>query len=616
MKLTLACILTLLGLCITSGTMRGQTILSNVVQEQGELFDQHQQRYTVNTARLSSLSGVTLVKIINLPVGINERRSVLLKRRCANLLSRTEIHAATMAGEVRIAAPRLEFFEGTILGEEGSKIMFAYASGFLFYAVTRADGKRLTFGPDRRNPSQSILIGDEDLLASGPLHPFNCLTGGVPDRPRCAAGSPVAAKPPSSRLLELEVAVEADNLFFANAGNSVPSVLAYIATLYGMVSAQYEDEVGVTLSLNWVKLWTSHDPYNVGGNAYILMDTARAYWKIHYADVKRDVAHVMTSIGYGGGGFAYYSLCDNDQSFGVSSPQTGHSYPTYSFTYDAYIVAHEIGHNFGAPHSHDCWWNPPLDTCWTKDDPNLSLGDACYSKPITPRPNAGSIMSYCASANYRLSNNDFSKYRSEMKFTPRVAAFMRSTAESASCLTEPSAPTLILVDPRGGAEVTAGDSMTFRWLESNVTNIKLEYSPDAFVNWIPLWEGLADQAAARVQLPAVTSSRLWFRILDKDHPATADTTLLVMSISAGLSARIPNLETLSVFPNPASEQLTVALPGGLIDDRYEIIDALGRVVWSGAIGKGAIDVSALRPGAYSLRPTSNAASSASFLVVR
>ena len=56
-------------------------------------------------------------------------------------------------------------------------------------------------------------------------------------------------------------------------------------------------------------------------------------------------------------------------------------------TFDVRVIAHEIGHNAGSPHTH-CY-SPPVDQCF-----NAQSG--CYSgTPSCPPGGSGTLMSYC-----------------------------------------------------------------------------------------------------------------------------------------------------------------------------------------------------------------------------
>src|SRR5581483_7745302 len=389
--------------------------------------------YTVDSAALVSvLEQGSHLEIDDFPGGDGERVSLDLKASHSPIDATTEFWVGTANGAISVRPPSFFVFRGKVLGEPNSRIFLTAFAGKLLVSISRASGETYVFGPAKNSEARGahIFMREADLLSFGELHPMNCITEDIaqPVTPRPVSEllkqyrSSIPANMPHSQLLELDVAVEADSCFYHAAGNDMNTVLGYIASLFAMSSSIYEDEVNITWHLSWVKVWPSGDPYNVQGNAYGLEDTVPKYWRAHYADVPRDCAHVLTSIGYGGGGFGYYSMCDPQISYSMSSPQTGHQYPTFAFTYDAYIVAHEIGHNFSLVHSHQCYWDPPLDTCYTKDDTTygLQLGDACESRPITPRRSSGTIMSYCANANYVLAGRDISQFKLAMTFSKKV----------------------------------------------------------------------------------------------------------------------------------------------------------------------------------------------------
>jgi len=101
-----------------------------------------------------------------------------------------------------------------------------------------------------------------------------------------------------------------------------------------------------------------------------------------------------------GGGIAYVGgLYTSNYCYGVSEV-----YGNFA-SWDRYVVAHELGHNFGADHTHEM--SPQVDTC----------GTSCPSDPT------GTIMSYCHLCSGGLSNVAY-------EWHPRVRDVMLDTYAS------------------------------------------------------------------------------------------------------------------------------------------------------------------------------------------
>jgi hypothetical protein len=114
-------------------------------------------------------------------------------------------------------------------------------------------------------------------------------------------------------------------------------------------------------------------------------------------------------------------LCDQIYGFGVSGNVDGQvAFPVAQgpLNWDFMVFAHEVGHNFGAPHTHD--YCPPLDEC----APPGYFG-SCQTQEdcITD----GTVMSYCHLCPGGLSN--ITTY-----FHPQNVADMRGYAESVGCV--------------------------------------------------------------------------------------------------------------------------------------------------------------------------------------
>jgi hypothetical protein len=540
----------------------------------------------------------------------------------------TRFWEGTSAGEIPIAPPRLFAYRGNVLGEPHSRVILTAFGGKLFCSIIRESGESYVLGPAKlqSDPRAHVFMQESRLLAISPLSPINCFEDALSQphplvpiqellhRNMLQSFSEGPSPLSSSTLLQTDIAVEADSCFFHNAGGNMETVLGYIASLFAMSSTIYEDEANITWHLTWVKVWTSADPYNVNGDAYALEDTVPHYWKLHYADVPRDLAHVMTSVSYGGGGYGWFSLCDTNWSYSVSSPQTGHPYPTFAFTYDAYIVAHEIGHNFSLPHSHNCYWDPPLDTCFTNDDTvhHLQLADACYGLPITPRRNPGTIMSYCANANYVLSGNDINQFKLALTFSPKGDSVLRVNAEQAPCITPPPAPIVIFLSPRGSETYPGDTTITIKWSFAHVSTVSLEYSSDGGDIWKPIANGIAATLGKyRWVIPNVTSETMRVKIADDAAPSVADTSLLFFSVTptASIAGAEARKTTFSISPEPVTHILTVHSPE-IMRIKWEIANDRGMIVLRGNGNSPSqetnIHLDGLAAGAYFLYITSPA----------
>lgn len=284
----------------------------------------------------------------------------------------------------------------------------------------------------------------------------------------------------------IHLAVEADSKFYAENGASTELAERYARSLVKAVSRIFERELGVRLEITWIKIYTtaSPDPYLCDGDGVILGERALAVWSKN-TTVQRDVVLCLTSGGGGGIGYQFTSpnggglsaLC-TPSALAAASPFANTPMPNANFTYSVYIIAHELGHVLGAVHSHNCFWSPALDTCTVRNHPTYASGDACLGLPAEPRPNLGSLMSYCGGINSTSSYG----YWLRMSFLDQIIAYLTNQLQSAGCILEPQQPVVMLLSPQSGV-VAENASVGISWRTSGVDTVVVEYADSYEAGW-------------------------------------------------------------------------------------------------------------------------------------
>jgi len=314
-----------------------------------------------------------------------------------------KISVETPRGSATLPMPFVAHFQGRLEGEADSRV-YVGAQGSFLVAVLRTSAGLVYVGPEGgvEGPVQHVLRR-ADSPANALLAPFEWRCG-QDELPPAPADDPTSAPSPHVRsasalaplqtasLKDATVSIETDQELLAKFGGDVGSMSAYITTLLGQVSVIYERDVAVHLTINLIQAWTTTDPY-VSTDTRTQLNEVGDWWHANRprSSYPRATVHYMSGKPVTGGIAWLDVLCQSDffqgghwgGSYGVT--QVNANYP--ASLWDLLAVSHELGHNFGSPHTH-CF-SPPLDMCYGGET-------GCYSGPaVNPGPGGGTIMSYC-----------------------------------------------------------------------------------------------------------------------------------------------------------------------------------------------------------------------------
>jgi hypothetical protein len=477
--------------------------------------------FDFSNSNFNQISKFNEIKIKNFPVSTTKNTDISFTKTRNIFDQNTKFLTESKSGEIVVSAPTCEIFKGVADNNPNIKLTLIYVNESFFCSIDNSNEKFIICSNDNKN-DELILVNEKEFFKNQNFN-FECKNENI----KPVIDKKIEDRIQSNNLLELEVAVETDTEFFKAAGSTLQKAQAYAIALFVMVNSIYEKELNITLYIPWLKCWTDSpaDPYSSKGDPFALRDKAGPYWKANHTDVQRDIFHVLTSISYGGGGYGYLNaLCGNkDYGFASSSIQGQHNYPTFTFNYDVYIVAHELGHNLNGQHTHSCYWGYPLDTCLVDD--GKAVG--CLSASEQPKPNPGSIMSYCGGTNSSAGLG----YQVNMTFLPQNQFLMRSTAEAATCVTEPVSPKVVILSPNGNESFEAKTPIEIKFNSARIDNLNLNYSIDNGKSWKIIAENIkATDGKFSWIAPDICTNNCKIIISSTSDSKVADTTILPISI--------------------------------------------------------------------------------------
>ncbi|MEL6499486.1 MAG: M12 family metallo-peptidase [Planctomycetota bacterium] len=256
----------------------------------------------------------------------------------------------------------------------------------------------------------------------------------------------------------VDVGIEADVELgneFLSADDPREALTDYIETLVATVSfiyiEQFNLEFRIIFQRDWIGQPTNADPWDGLSTLDVLFELI-GVWNSDTAPTPLDWdgVHLLSARPLGGGVAFLGAICDLDFAHAVSADLNaafpldpdGRPVTQDEANWDIVVVAHEWGHNLGAPHTHGV--TPPIDRC--------AFGGCSDAV-------GGTIMSYCHLCPGGIANID-------LRFDDRMAdEFIRPFIQGGApcnlvqpadrCTDIPPAP--CLADVNGDGRLNGGD---------------------------------------------------------------------------------------------------------------------------------------------------------------
>lgn len=493
-------------------------------------------------------SNYSQLEINSFPVAFNSFDDLVLTPVQSAFNSSTEWYAGTENGMVKISPPSLVSYKGFIKNQPNSYVFINYSDGQLFSYIKNEEGFVYSISPliEKLSDNTHILLSH---FSNENQNNFVCLTDNsyITTNEAEDVLNHKHDETLSNVMLELKVACEGTYDFFALMGSDLQKASAYIAAVMTQVSKIYQDNLNVNLVISYVLIWQEafNDPYRSTENLYDKLTLMPNLWYNKSVDraitcLFADLSNQPPNTTVAGIAFSgspnYGTLCNKSLGYSVFGIKGNSKYPTMNYTWDVNCAAHEIGHNFSSPHTHNCdYFIPPIDTCVTGTDPG-GIYDACI-KSGKAKPIFGTLMSYC--------HLTYSTRSVDLNFHPRCITIMRKAAENAKCLYTSQTPKVFLVDPLGEKIYKANTDLKIRWRVTNINFVNIKYSLDSGFTWIELKNRVnANDNEINWKLPNITKWNVLVMIENSDNPSVNDKSLKTFAIVA------PSI----ILDNPAEGQ--------------------------------------------------------------
>ncbi|MCB0585791.1 MAG: T9SS type A sorting domain-containing protein [Phaeodactylibacter sp.] len=357
------------------------------------------------------------------------------------------------------------YYRGVVAGSSRSIAAVSIFEDKVMGVIETAEQGNMVLGAlEEEARGQYILFRTADV-AEPPA--FECGTPELEDATNSLRRLNEHLNAPVNRAVSncVRVYLECDYDMYREKG-SVQNTVDYITGLFNVVSSIYQNE-GINVVASEIFVWQAPDDYATTSST----DALKSF-RLARSSFNGDVAHLVSRGAPTGGGIAWVDALCSSYTYAYSYIYSNYNgLPDYSWSVN--VIAHEMGHNLGAWHTHDCSWDVNGDGL--AEEAIDGCGEAAGypgngSCPAGPLPSeGGTIMSYChmvSSVGIDMNNG----------FGPLPGDKIRYEVSNASCLSSCSTCSQVVAINKtdvkctegsdGSATVTASGGegpYTYRW---------------------------------------------------------------------------------------------------------------------------------------------------------
>ena len=270
-------------------------------------------------------------------------------------------------------------YRGVIAGNDNSLVSISIFESQIIGFIANDEGN-FTIGKLKDSDVDHIIYNDNDLKVT---NEFICSTedDGIAYTEE-QISSPNAQDPGD----EIDIYIEAgQSVYNAHSGN-LANTVAFLTSLFAQSYVLYAND-GILARTSNLLIWVNSDPYN-GNNS----SSQLSKFQSQTAALNGDLGHLVEMQNFGGIAAGFSGICSANTANSLCySGLNGLNVPNVPiYSWNVYVITHEMGHLMGSRHTHACVWNgnnTAIDSCSGFTEGGCAL-------PGIPA-GGGTVMSYC-----------------------------------------------------------------------------------------------------------------------------------------------------------------------------------------------------------------------------